>query len=142
MMQFPMALVWTILRDVGQWLGKWKDRKWFILVVEDNPRDAELLGLRIQSLGWTCDIVDSAEAAIPLLQTKRHPVILIDMRLPHAPGYVLATKIARLMPATEIVIVAGEPDDLAMLPPGIKFVFIGKPVTDESLLDIFRKPKR
>lgn len=104
--------------------------------------DAELLRLRVEGLGWECDVVDSAEAALPILLSRRHSVVMIDVRLPHAPGHLLAEKINRLAPWAHIVATPGEMSDLKMFPVGVYFGVIGKPVTPDSLRSIFNKPKK
>lgn len=140
-MQWPLYELGLFLKDAVNWLLH-RRRRVCLLVVEDDEYEAELLRLRIEKLGWECDVVESTEAAMPLLLTRRHRVVLMDMRLPHAPGYVLAERIHRHLPRTHIVIVAGELSDLSPLPRGVYYGLIGKPATPEALLDIFRKPEK
>lgn len=132
---------WPVIKDVFRWLTH-RRRKICLLVVEDNPTDSELLSLKIQSLGWECDCVASAEAAYPLLINKRHPVVLLDVRLPYESGTHLAGRIIKQFPECHVVLVAGELTDLEPINRGLYFGLIAKPVTPESLRDVFRKPKR
>lgn len=136
----PWSTIWIVAKDVWSWLARRK-KKICLLVVEDDHDEAELLFYKIKDLGWTCDVVDTTEAALPLLLEKRHPVVLIDMRLPHAPGHVLVQKVHKNMPWVHIVCIPGDLTDLRLIPVGIYVGVIGKPVTPDALRDIFQKPK-
>lgn len=137
----PWSTIWTVLKDVSFWLLRMKQQS-VILIVEDSPEEAELTAFKVKSIGWECDVVDSAEAALPLLLSRRHPVVLMDIRLPYMSGSRLAEKIHRVAPKIHIVFCIGEPADLHSIPRGVYFGIIAKPVTVDSLKDIFKKPKQ
>lgn len=139
-MQLPWVALWSIGKEIAGWLLRRK-KKICLLVVEDNPTDAELTEAKIHRLGWQCDVVTSAEAAYPLLVSKRHPVVLLDLRLPYESGTHVAGRMLKVCPDAHIVLVAGEPTDIAGALCGAYFGLILKPLTPESLRDIFRKPK-
>ena len=140
-MQFSLAAIWAIGKDVIGWFLR-RRKRICLLVVEDNPTDAELTEAKIHKLGWACDVVSSAEGAFPLLQEKQHPVVLLDLRLPYESGAHLAGRILKRFPDTHVVIMAGDGSDAARVLCGMYFGLILKPVTPDALRDIFRKPKK
>jgi len=119
---------------------RWK-RKRCILIVEDDPRDAELTAAKIARLGWQCDIVTSAEGAYPLLLSRAHSVVLLDIRLPYESGVHLASRIVKTAPWAHVVLMPGIAEDLASIPCSVYFGLIAKPITEESLKHVFEKPR-
>ena len=113
-----------------------------LLVVEDNRGDADYAELVITRLGWQCDIVTSAEAAYPLLLSKRHSVVLLDVRLPWETGPHLAARSVKAAPWVHIVMTPTQVEDMDGLPSSVYFGIIVKPVTEESLKHIFVKPRK
>lgn len=119
---------------------RWRHKR-CILVVEDNPSDATYTELMVQKLGWECDVVSSAEAAYPLLISKRHSVVLLDIRLPYESGPHLAGRIKRTAPWVHVELIPSQLDDLRGIPASIHFGLTLKPVTPDSLKAIFNRPK-
>lgn len=59
-----------------------------ILVVEDNPDNAQLMAWILEDQGWSPICVSSGEAALELLQAPEHSVtmVLMDISLPGIDG--------------------------------------------------------
>ena len=57
-----------------------------ILVVDDNPTNRDMLTRRLVRSGYTATPVDSGEAALEILQTKRFDLVLLDLMMPGISG--------------------------------------------------------
>ena len=57
-----------------------------ILVVEDDIMVQALLRSALERMGWRMDLVDSGEAALPLLERELYDLVLLDVRLPGKSG--------------------------------------------------------
>ena len=110
-----------------------------VLIVEDNKYDAELLEAKLIKAGFKTEIATSGEAAEGMVRHKFYPVILMDMRLPRMSGEALLRVLSEKSPNSNIVIVCGEPSDLASIPPGSFFTFIGKPASADAIVQLTRK---
>jgi DNA-binding NtrC family response regulator len=112
-----------------------------VLIVEDNPADADLLQTKLRKAGWESEIVASGHAAAGLVKHVRYPIVFVDMRLPGMPGQALLRILSRDAPSTNIVIVCGEPSDLVDVPSGMFLSFIKKPAELEALEEMMKRLK-
>ncbi|KPH66246.1 response regulator [Novosphingobium aerophilum] len=60
-----------------------------LLIVEDNPDLAELIGTRLREAGFVNDIVSTAEDARLLVEAGHHAALLLDLGLPDQDGIAL-----------------------------------------------------
>ncbi|TCM20851.1 two-component system response regulator QseB [Novosphingobium sp. PhB165] len=60
-----------------------------LLIVEDNPELAELIGLHLAEAGFPNDIVSTADEARAFVETGHHAAMLLDLGLPDEDGIVL-----------------------------------------------------
>lgn len=81
-----------------------------ILIVEDNPANAQLVMDLLQGWGYTYKDVNTAEAAIESLESEHFDVLLLDMVLPGKPGYELIPKIKKISSEIYIVVMTGQDD--------------------------------
>ena len=127
--------------QVLRWVTRRKPRKGVFLVVEDDPRDAEIIELRLKKRGWRCEIATSGEVAAGLVKHTFYPVAFVDLRLPGMPGQALLRILSRDTPNTHLVVVCGEPNDLDKLPDGQFVCLMRKPPSLEAIEDMLNKLK-
>lgn len=78
-----------------------------ILAVDDSPDSRMLLGMLLDRLGHTNEIVDSGEAAIEAVQRGTFDLILMDVQMPGLDGYETTMRIRKLShPNYDLPIVA------------------------------------
>ncbi|SDB94405.1 two-component system, OmpR family, response regulator [Raineyella antarctica] len=58
-----------------------------VLVVEDNPRTAEVLGRGLREEHWVVDVVTTGREALRWGRTLPYDVIVLDIRLPDISGH-------------------------------------------------------
>jgi len=138
------GLVWKIVSELCKalrYITFRKPKRGVFLIVEDDPRDAELLEYRVKKRGWKCEIATSGEVAAGLVKHTFYPVVFVDMRLPGMSGAALVRVLSREAPNTNIVVVCGEPQDLSNIPDGQFVCVMRKPPTLEAIEDMLHKLK-
>lgn len=60
-----------------------------LLIVEDNPDLADLIGTHLRDAGFANDVVASAEEARILVEADHHRALVLDLGLPDADGLTL-----------------------------------------------------
>jgi len=106
-----------------------------ILIIEDDPTQAEELALYIRRMGLSTQSIYSGSEAIHRVGEIRPRVALIDYNLPDLDGVTVAERIRRLSPATALVVISGRIDwlsELTLRKFGI-YQFLNKPVEVRSL---------
>ncbi|KQS80888.1 two-component system response regulator [Rhizobium sp. Leaf384] len=66
-----------------------------LLLVEDSPRLAELLGETVREAGWRLDVVTTVADATVTLTWREHDLVLLDLGLPDGNGLELLRLIRR-----------------------------------------------
>ncbi|TCQ12023.1 MULTISPECIES: response regulator transcription factor [unclassified Rhizobium] len=66
-----------------------------LLLVEDSPRLAELLGETVREAGWRLDVVTTIADATVTLTLREHDLILLDLGLPDGNGLELLRQIRK-----------------------------------------------
>ncbi len=64
-----------------------------ILIVEDDPVSRQLVHACLVGLGCIPDAVESGEAALEALETKRYDLLLLDIQMPGMDGYEVARRV-------------------------------------------------
>src|SRR5882672_4794541 len=112
-------------------------RKPSILVVDDNPQNAEVLGELLLSHGYR--IVTAQHAAAAEVEIRRDPpdLILLDVIMPGKTGYVLCRELkddplTRLIPIVMITGLSAREDRLKGIESGADD-FLSKPINPEEL---------
>jgi len=82
-----------------------------LLIVEDNPDLAELIGTHLREAGFGNDIVATAEEARILVEAGNHSALLLDLGLPDRDGLELVPLIKQESDATLIIVSAREATD-------------------------------
>ena len=117
------------------------------LVVDDHPLARELLCHTVQQLGWQCDAVADAEAALQRVRAADAPydAIFVDWSLPGMDGLTLAEQLRATLPPAQrsavVMVTASGRDVLAQVPAQRQAAldgFLVKPVTASMLLEAVR----
>lgn len=109
-----------------------------VLLVEDNPGDAELVRVRLeegQSAGEV-DCVTRLSEGLAHLGRKKPSVVLLDLNLPDSQGADTFRKIVETAPGVPVVVLSGHNDDaLAMkaLDSGVQDYIVKKDLTSQGL---------
>jgi CheY-like chemotaxis protein len=118
-----------------EWLWNWsasRRKRFRILIVEDNPLDADLLRECLRYYGLTAVVAHTAEGAQDLLTTNGYKLFFVDMRLTLMEGWDLVPKLWRLSADSLIVLTPTEPSDILKIGPFKGLVTImEKPATVE-----------
>jgi CheY-like chemotaxis protein len=85
------------------------DRKDRVLVVEDEAQLRNLLAAVLSSEGYTVDIAESADIAIPLVKENEYDLILSDVMMPGISGMEFLEHVKKIRPSTEFIIMTGYP---------------------------------
>ena len=79
-----------------------------VLVVEDNPTQAEIAAVLLRQSGHAVQVAHSSEEALPLLSSWRPDVVLLDVELPGMGGLELLAHIAAERVATQVIVVTAQ----------------------------------
>lgn len=109
-----------------------------VLLVEDNPGDAELVRLRLQEgeSHAEIDCVSRLSDGLAHLGRKQPTVILLDLNLPDSQGADTFRRVLEKAPAVPVVILSGQNDEaLAVnaLNYGVQDYIIKKDLTSQGL---------
>jgi len=107
-----------------------------ILFVDDEAMILEGLQRMLRSMRaeWEMEFVESAEAALRLLDQKPFDVIVSDMRMPRMNGAELLAEVMKRHPSTVRLILSGYADkDLILKCVGSTHQYLAKPCDTESL---------
>lgn len=108
-----------------------------ILLVEDEPTYALLLGTEFQAQGWTTTSVESAEAALEHLARGPVDAVLSDVNLPGMDGCALAFALHEKFPNVKVVLMTGMPRDrIPKTPPDVPL--LPKPISVRQLMAAMR----
>jgi HD-like signal output (HDOD) protein len=107
-----------------------------ILFVDDEAMVLQGLQRMLRSMRaeWEMEFVESAEAALRLLEQKPFDVIVSDMRMPRMNGAELLAEVMKRHPTTVRLILSGYADkDLILKCVGSTHQYLAKPCDAESL---------
>ncbi|OLT59787.1 hybrid sensor histidine kinase/response regulator [Moorena bouillonii] len=89
-----------------------------ILLVEDNPADADLLQIILtdaQEIQWSLVQVEKLQDAIDSLSKHHFDIVLLDLSLPDKQGLITVTKTHEVVPDLPIVVLTGLNDRVTAL---------------------------
>jgi DNA-binding response OmpR family regulator len=108
-----------------------------ILLVEDEPTYALLLGTEFQAQGWKTASVESGEAALEHLARGPVDAVLSDVNLPGMDGCALAFALLERFPAVKVVLMTGLPKEkVPKMPPRVPL--LPKPISVRQLMAAMR----
>lgn len=115
-----------------------------VLIVEDDPAQAEELAGYFTRAGLTVQVCLCGSAAIHCVSEMRPIIALLDYNLPDLDGVTIAERIRRLSPGTSMLMMSGRIDGLAestLRKVGL-YSFMNKPVQPRKLLSAMRRMAR
>jgi CheY-like chemotaxis protein len=77
-----------------------------ILVAEDNIINQRIVGLQLEKLGLSCDLVGNGEEVLDMVKKISYPLVLMDCQMPVMGGYEAARNLRRRADGDRFVIVA------------------------------------
>ncbi|MDX2090956.1 MAG: ATP-binding protein [Kofleriaceae bacterium] len=111
-----------------------------VLVVDDNADAAELMGLILQSAGYSVQVTFDPVSALREVTTFKPDVAVLDLGLPVMDGYELAAELSKhlgeVAPALVAVTGYGQDSDRARTRAAGFFRHLVKPVDAKTLLDV------
>jgi len=111
-----------------------KEKKWSILLVDDEEDIRDVLSLSIADMGFAVYAAENGEQAIGIFRQIDPPIVMTDIKMPGMDGIELLQKLKRENPDTEVVMITGHGDmDLAIK--SLKFEatdFITKPINVDA----------
>jgi two-component system CheB/CheR fusion protein len=109
--------------------------------VDDNKDAADVLGLLLQTLGYTTAVAYNGRAALDQLDFFQPRVILLDMNMPILNGYDTASAIRARPDSWKFYIIAlsaySDPTSIARMTEVGCNARLTKPASTESLLALF-----
>ena len=78
-----------------------------ILIVDDNPEVAGILGLTLKHLGHKVTEVNSGEAAINTFELGKFDIVITDLGMPDMSGYEVAKIVKEIKPGTPVLVISG-----------------------------------
>jgi len=78
-----------------------------ILMVDDNPEVAGILGLTLRRLGHKVVEANSGEAAINTFELSNFDLVITDLGMPDMSGYEVAKIVKEIKPGTPVLIISG-----------------------------------
>ncbi|MBI3075647.1 MAG: response regulator [Deltaproteobacteria bacterium] len=78
-----------------------------VLVVDDHPEMAELLGQYLSGEGYEVEICRDGKAALGRLRAQRYDLVLTDLKMPGTDGLAVAREARAMDPEVRLVIMTG-----------------------------------
>lgn len=106
-----------------------------VLVIEDEPDLARLVGMYLEREGLACALAPTAEEALGLLDAGRFDLVILDINLPGMDGFEFLRALRRDNRVPVMVVSAREGDEDIVLGLGLGAdEFISKPVAPRVLV--------
>jgi CheY-like chemotaxis protein len=78
-----------------------------ILMVDDNPEVAGILGLTLRRLGHIVVEANSGEAAINTFEVGKFDLVITDLGMPDMSGHEVAKIVKEIKPGTPVLVISG-----------------------------------
>jgi two-component system CheB/CheR fusion protein len=118
-------------------------RKKFILVVDDSPETAEMLGKLLEMEGAFVESARSGEEALEIARRKSFDLIVSDISMPEMDGYQLLQKLRKIPELAQIPVVAltgyGRSNDIERAHREGFAEHLTKPLDLDKLLQVVKK---
>ncbi len=117
------------------------EKKWKLLIVDDNPNEMNSLAIGLRLEGFEADGVAGGAAALEAMSKKQYSVVLIDLMMPEMNGLQLARSIRNAHPETVTIMMSAyhlSPVQLAKANTGV-VGFVPKPFCFEELVYFIRQ---
>ena len=112
-----------------------------ILLVDDDPGLLRLLSIRLRSEGYEIEAVESAEAALAVVNRFTPDLVISDLRMDKMDGIELLKELQTRSPGLRVVIVTahGTIPDAVVATQGGAFGFLTKPIDKDELMETVEK---
>ena len=107
-----------------------------ILVADDDPVIRDVLVQIVTDLGHSADCTATASETVEVLQKNVYDLVLLDLRFPDCKDLSTLAAIREKAPATDVIIVTAEADDLNIVTEAVRlgaFDYIPKPVREDDI---------
>lgn len=111
------------------------DKKWSILLVDDEEGIRKVLGIALEDIGYEVYTAENGEAALDIFRETNPPIVLTDIKMPGMDGIELLRRLKQESPDTEVIMITGH-GDINLAIKSLKFEatdFVTKPINDEVL---------
>jgi two-component system cell cycle sensor histidine kinase/response regulator CckA len=115
-------------------------RPW-ILVVDDEPSMRLLIGVVLNSQGWSAVTTDGAEGALDALKAHALPpaVVICDVLMPGLDGLELVRRMCARLPNLNVIFISGRLSDVSWWPTDLReHRFLAKPFEKAQLIAAVR----
>jgi CheY-like chemotaxis protein len=108
-----------------------------ILVVDDEPDVAEMIGFCLSQWGYDVSTAESGRMAVDLARAKRFDLAICDLSMPGWDGIETARALRDLTPNLQVIIVTGYASEEARsaIRNGVAEAWLSKPFTVKELED-------
>jgi len=112
------------------------NKKEKILIVDDDRRLSEILANVLDYEGYDCDTSNDGEETISKFKKKTFDLVLLDLKLPDMSGMDILSKIKKLKPSVQIVMISGQGSIQTAVEATKKgaYDFLEKPLDTERVL--------
>jgi len=110
-----------------------------VLIVEDDPQMAHMLGALLEFEGYRAVLCPATERVLDCIRETRPDVVVMDFHLgrTRAPGFLQALRADPELRLTRVIIVSGDDQETAARAAGADR-FLLKPFSMEELLEAIR----
>lgn len=111
-----------------------------VLIVEDDPNDAEIMQRTLEDRGCECTISRRGDAAVKLISENpnRFRIAFVDLNLPGSDGREVLKAIKEFSRETHVIIVTGT-DRITEIPMSVYYGVVQKPLLPEVASEILEK---
>jgi DNA-binding response OmpR family regulator len=116
------------------------DKKWTLLIVDDNPNEMNSLAIGLRLEGFEAKGVSCGAAALQAMSEKKYDAVLIDLMMPEMNGLQLARAIRAAHPEVTTILMSAyhlSPIQLARAETGA-VGFVPKPFRFDELVGFVR----
>jgi len=107
-----------------------------LLIVDDSPEIAEMIGDHLASVGYSVDVAETGTEALEFLSRGFEGVVLLDYKLPDVDGLELLDRIPELAPDSRVIMVTAHASmGMAMKAIQEKGAFYVHSKAEESFID-------
>jgi DNA-binding NtrC family response regulator len=114
----------------------------WILVVDDESSMRMLIGIILQSMGWTIQVANGGEEAMAALKAAARPpsLVICDVLMPGIDGLELVRRICARIPGLNVIFISGHLTDVSWWPTDLRdHRFLAKPFDNAQFIAVVRE---
>jgi DNA-binding NtrC family response regulator len=114
----------------------------WILVVDDESSMRMLIGIILQSQGWTIQVANGGEEAMAVLKAAARPpsLVICDVLMPGVDGLELVRRMCARIPGLDVIFISGHLTDVSWWPTDLRdHRFLAKPFDNAHLIAVVRE---